>query len=274
LHRSPQGRGRHRGDGPPRLPVRPDARPPDDRADRQGRGRHRPRLTAQGRRLRHRARHAVVEVRRQSLPHGRGELLLRSPPLRVSRWLPRLQPGCPRGGELPDELRRLRVRPGDHLPGGGRGLPHGRDRRARALLSRSLLGELLRLVRVRAQDPLGGDAALPAQEWPQALATAHDAAGPLQPARSRHGKLSVPLSMVRLLDLLALVSGLALLSSLVYWWHRPEDLFLLFLGIVAVRLLVAPVAVPALRPRRVLVAGIAVYAVTYSFITITRHLTF
>ena len=80
--------------------------------------------------------------------------------------------------------------------------------------------------------------------------------------------------MVRLLDLLALVSGLALLSSLVYWWHRPEDLFLLFLGIVAVRLLVAPVAVPALRPRRVLVAGIALYAVTYSFIAITRHLTF
>src|SRR5262245_45751497 len=80
--------------------------------------------------------------------------------------------------------------------------------------------------------------------------------------------------MVCLLDLLALVSGLAVLSSLVYWWWRPEELFQVFLVIAAIRLVVAPVAVPIWRPRRVLVVGMALYALLYSFITITRHLTF
>ena len=80
--------------------------------------------------------------------------------------------------------------------------------------------------------------------------------------------------MVRLLDLLALVSGLALLSSLVYWWWRPEELFLAFLGILAIRLVLAPVALPSWRPRRVLAFGMTLYAVLYSFITVTRHLTF
>ena len=79
--------------------------------------------------------------------------------------------------------------------------------------------------------------------------------------------------MVRLLDLLVLVSGLALLSSLVHWWWRPEDLFLVLLAVAAIRLVVAPVALPHWRPRRVLVIGLALYAIAYSFVTVTRHLT-
>ncbi len=78
---------------------------------------------------------------------------------------------------------------------------------------------------------------------------------------------------VRLLDLAAVLCGLAVLSSLVHWWWRPEELFLVLLGVLALRFLVAPVAVPALRPRRVVVIGVIVYAVLYSFITVTRHLT-
>jgi len=82
------------------------------------------------------------------------------------------------------------------------------------------------------------------------------------------------LSLARLLDLVAVLCGLAVLSSLLYWWWRPEEVFLVFLGVVALRLFVAPVPVPTLRPRRVLVGGVALYAVVFSFITVTRHLTF
>ena len=77
-----------------------------------------------------------------------------------------------------------------------------------------------------------------------------------------------------MLDLAGLLCGLAVLSSLVYWWWRPEEVFGVFLGVVAVRLLVAPVPVPSLRPRRVVAVGVVLYAVVYSFITVTRHLTF
>jgi uncharacterized membrane protein len=81
------------------------------------------------------------------------------------------------------------------------------------------------------------------------------------------------LSLVRLLDLAALLCGLAVLSSLVYWWWRPEEIFLVLLGVLALRLLVAPVPVPRVRPRRVVGIGVALYAVIFSFITVTRHLT-
>jgi len=40
------------------------------------------------------------------------------------------------------------------------------------------------------------------------------------------------------------------------------------------RLLVAPVAVPDLSPRRVLAVGVVAYAAAFSFVTVTRHLTF
>jgi len=46
------------------------------------------------------------------------------------------------------------------------------------------------------------------------------------------------------------------------------------LGVLAVRFLVAPLPVPRVRPRRVVVTGIVLYAALYSFITVTRHLTF
>lgn len=80
--------------------------------------------------------------------------------------------------------------------------------------------------------------------------------------------------IVRLLDLAALLCGLAVLSTLVYWWWRPEEVFLVLLGIVALRLMVAPVAVPSFRPRRVVAIGVAVYAASFSFVTLTRHWTF
>ncbi len=82
------------------------------------------------------------------------------------------------------------------------------------------------------------------------------------------------MSFVCLLDLAALLCGLAVLSSLVHWWWRPEEIFLVLLGIVALRLMVAPVPVPRLRPRRVVAVGVAVYAVYFSFVTLTRHWTF
>jgi len=82
------------------------------------------------------------------------------------------------------------------------------------------------------------------------------------------------LIIVRLLDLAAFLCGLAVLSTLVYWWWRPEEVFLVLLGIVALRLMVAPVAVPSFRPRRVVVIGVAVYAASFSFVTLTRHWTF
>ena len=80
--------------------------------------------------------------------------------------------------------------------------------------------------------------------------------------------------LVRLLDLAALLCGLAVLSTLVYWWWRPEEVFLVLLGIVALRLMVAPVPVPSFRPRRVVAIGVAVYAASFSFVTLTRHWTF
>jgi uncharacterized membrane protein len=86
---------------------------------------------------------------------------------------------------------------------------------------------------------------------------------------------------VRLLDLAALGAAAWLAGALLFWsgwsasfWMRPEHVFLFLLGIVSVRLLVAPVAVPALDPRRVLVVGVAAYALIFSFVTVTRHLVF
>ncbi|HEX9126025.1 MAG TPA: hypothetical protein VF948_06460 [Methylomirabilota bacterium] len=81
------------------------------------------------------------------------------------------------------------------------------------------------------------------------------------------------MSPVRLLDLAAIICGLAVLSSLVYWWWRPEELFLVLLGVLALRLLIAPVVVPSWRPRRVVVIGVIVYALLDSFIIVTRHWT-
>jgi uncharacterized membrane protein len=82
------------------------------------------------------------------------------------------------------------------------------------------------------------------------------------------------LSLVRLLDLAALLSGLGVLSSLVYWWWRPEEIFLVLLGVLALRLFVAPMRVPRARPRRVVTIGVVAYAIYFSIVTLTRHWTF
>ena len=78
----------------------------------------------------------------------------------------------------------------------------------------------------------------------------------------------------RLLDATALALALALLTALVHWWARPEILFLLLLGAVSLRLVVAPIVVPAFHPRRVLLIGVVAYALAFSFVTVSRHLTF
>ncbi len=78
----------------------------------------------------------------------------------------------------------------------------------------------------------------------------------------------------RFLDVLAGAVALALASALVVWWTRPEILFLVLLGVVSARLLVAPVPVPAFNPRRVLLSGVLAYALIFSFVTVARHLNF
>ena len=89
------------------------------------------------------------------------------------------------------------------------------------------------------------------------------------------------LTAARLFDLTALAAGTWLAGALLFWsgWSaslfaRPEHAFLVLLGTVALRLLVAPVRVPELEPRRVVAVGIALYASIFSFVTVTRHLTF
>ena len=82
------------------------------------------------------------------------------------------------------------------------------------------------------------------------------------------------MTAVRLLDAAAAVLAAAVASALIVWWARPEILFLVLLGVVSARLAVAPVALPVLRPRRVVAAGVALYAGLFSFVTVTRHLTF
>jgi uncharacterized membrane protein len=85
----------------------------------------------------------------------------------------------------------------------------------------------------------------------------------------------------RLLDLAAVAVGVWLAGALLLWsgrsasfWARPEHVFLFLLGFVALRLLVAPVPVPALAPRRVVAVGVALYALIFSFVTVTRHFMF
>jgi uncharacterized membrane protein len=78
-------------------------------------------------------------------------------------------------------------------------------------------------------------------------------------------------SAARVLDIAILAAALALASTLAVWWVSAETPFLLLLAAVSLRLVVAPVAMPALRPRRVLGIGIALYAAMFSFITLARH---
>ena len=52
---------------------------------------------------------------------------------------------------------------------------------------------------------------------------------------------------------------------------RPEDVLLALVVVTAARAAVAPLQPPSVAPRRVVVAGVAVYALAMGFITVTRH---
>jgi len=52
---------------------------------------------------------------------------------------------------------------------------------------------------------------------------------------------------------------------------RPEDVLVALVVVVAARALVAPLPRIALKPRRVVVGGVAVFVVLMGFITVTRH---
>jgi len=80
--------------------------------------------------------------------------------------------------------------------------------------------------------------------------------------------------VIRVLDGLALVLAALVVSDLLLWWWRPEETFLALLLVVAVRTLLRPYALPAWSPARVVAAGVAAYAVLFSFITVTRHWAF
>ncbi|HXJ82034.1 MAG TPA: DUF2079 domain-containing protein [Candidatus Methylomirabilis sp.] len=89
------------------------------------------------------------------------------------------------------------------------------------------------------------------------------------------------MTLPRLLDLAAVAAAAWLGGALLFWsgwsasfWMRPEHVALFLVGIVTARLLIAPVAVPKLDPRRTLVVGVAAYALIFSFVTVTRHLAF
>ena len=87
--------------------------------------------------------------------------------------------------------------------------------------------------------------------------------------------------IARLLAVAAAVAAAGLGVALVLWtgrrehrpW-RPEHFFLLTLGLVALRVWLAPRPLPAWRPRRVVAVGVAAYALVFSFVTVTRHFTF
>jgi uncharacterized membrane protein len=78
----------------------------------------------------------------------------------------------------------------------------------------------------------------------------------------------------RALDALLIVLAGLVVADLFLWWWRPEETFLLLLGAVGLRALLGPSWMPAWRPARVVAAGVAAYALVFSFIALTRHWAF
>ncbi|HTO12026.1 MAG TPA: DUF2079 domain-containing protein [Candidatus Binatia bacterium] len=86
-------------------------------------------------------------------------------------------------------------------------------------------------------------------------------------------------AVARGLDAAALLLALLLLGILATGgWKvaglaltRPEDVLLALVVVAAARALAAPLRLPEAAPGRVVVAGVAVYAVLMGFITVTRH---
>ncbi len=54
---------------------------------------------------------------------------------------------------------------------------------------------------------------------------------------------------------------------------RPEDVLLATLAVLALRWWLAPVRLPTVRPGRAVAAGVALYALVFSFISVTQHYT-
>lgn len=77
--------------------------------------------------------------------------------------------------------------------------------------------------------------------------------------------------MSRALDGLTVILAGLLLSTLAFGWWRPEEIVLLLLAAIGLRALLRPYAVLPWRPGRVVGAGVAGYALVFSFITVTRH---
>jgi uncharacterized membrane protein len=82
--------------------------------------------------------------------------------------------------------------------------------------------------------------------------------------------LNVVAAVISLLILAVLATGGWRLGSLAV--TRAEDLVVLLAAVAGLRLLVAPVTLPAVRPARAVAAGAGVYALAMGFIVVTRHL--
>ena len=78
----------------------------------------------------------------------------------------------------------------------------------------------------------------------------------------------------RALDGAVVLVAAALGWALVAGWPRPEAAFVALVATVSLRLLVRPLPLPALRPRRVVATAVMLYAAVFSFISLTRHWTF
>jgi uncharacterized membrane protein len=79
---------------------------------------------------------------------------------------------------------------------------------------------------------------------------------------------------VRVLDGLVAATAAGFLGCLAFGWWRPEEVFLAGLALVTVRIVLRPVAVPRVPPRPALAVAVLAYAAGFSFVTVTRHLTF
>ena len=146
------------------------------------------------------AGHAVVEVRLQPVPHRGGERGLRARAVGVPHRVPGVQPRGAGDGELPDELGRVRLRPGDHRPGGGGAISASprspcpcatsprRPRRASG--RRAVYGlKILWVVDALPAAPVGHQALAPALEHPRSLHAPLPRTSTPAPTAEGHGQV-------------------------------------------------------------------------------------
>src|SRR5438876_687725 len=142
---------------------------------------------------------------------------------------------------------------------------------ADALLPRGVVGGVRRLHDLRPPDPGRPLLVHAPPPGPPALAAFR------QPARQVHPPAVTVLA--RPLD--ALAAGVLLLAVLVVATggftvrglpiNRPEDLLVVLATVVALRGLVAPIALPRVRPARAVAAGVGAYALLMGFVVGSRH---